>query len=308
MITTKLFISALVLLFFILPITAAPGNGWKLLWSDEFAGPAKSPPDPSKWRYDLGADGWGNHELEEYTDSTANVTMDGHGHLLVRAIRSGQGKYTSGRLKTQGRFEVQYGKIEARIRVPFGQGIWPAFWMLGSNISEVGWPNCGEIDIMENIGKEPSIIHGTVHGPGYSGGQGISAQTSLGGKKAFSSRFHIFAVEWSPESIMFSLDRVTYAKVTRESLRAGERWVFDKPFFLLINLAVGGDWPGNPDPATRFPQTLVVDWVRVWRAANHDRALCGSAPFSKSGEVPNQKCGSAGGGWFVNSVLSPEGL
>jgi len=257
-------LTATVILLAALPVGAAPGERWRLVWSDEFSGRAKSQADPSKWESDLGGGGWGNHELEEYTESTENVSLDGHGHLLVRAIRSDQGKYTSGRLKTQHRFEVQYGKIEARIKVPFGQGIWSAFWMLGNDVAEVGWPKCGEIDIMENIGKEPSIIHGTVHGPNYSGGQGISAQSSLRGKRTFSGHFHIFGVEWSPESIVFSLDRVPYAKVTHESLPLGGQWVFDKPFFLLMNLAVGGDWPGNPDGTTLFPQTMVVDWVRVW--------------------------------------------
>lgn len=244
---------------------AAPQTKWTLTWRDEFDGPKNSAPDRAKWSYDLGATGWGNHELEEYTDKKENVFLDGHGHLAIRAIRIESGKITSGRLKTQGQFEVKYGRIEARIKIPYGQGIWPAFWMLGSNISEIGWPKCGEIDIMENIGKEPSVVHGTVHGPGYSGAKGISAQSSLHKKARLSGRFHIFTVEWSPGSIVFSLDASPYAKVTHGSLPDGAQWVFDHPFFLLINLAVGGNWPGNPDSTTRFPQTILVDWVRVYR-------------------------------------------
>jgi beta-glucanase (GH16 family) len=252
-----------------LPLASSAGATgkakWVLEWSDEFIGRAEALPDPAKWVYDLGATGWGNHELEDYTDKPENVSTDGRGHLAVRAIRSDSGKYSSGRLKTQGRFEVQYGRIEARIRIPRGNGIWPACWLLGGDISAVGWPQSGEIDLMENIGKEPSIVHGTVHGPGYSGAKGISAQITLKRKKRLSHRFHVFGVEWLPGSIEFFLDGVPYAKVTPASLPAGRQWVFDKPFFLLLNLAVGGDWPGNPDSTTRFPQTMLVDWVRVWK-------------------------------------------
>ena len=260
---------------------------WTLVWSDEFTGRARSSPDLSKWGYDLGGGGWGNHELEEYTSSIDNVFLDGRGHLAIRALRSESGKFTSGRLKTQTRFEVQYGRIAARIKIPSGQGIWPAFWMLGSNISERGWPTCGEIDIMENKGNEPSIIHGTVHGPGYSGVKGITAQASLGPKAHFRDRFHVFAVEWSPESIVFSLDGAPYATVRRESWPISSQWVFDQPFFLVINTAVGGDWSGKPDSTTSFPQTMLVDWVRVWkRTGNHgdQRAqLRQSTPSDRAG-------------------------
>jgi beta-glucanase (GH16 family) len=239
---------------------------WTQVWADEFNGAANSGPDASKWVFDVGATGWGNHELEDYTSSHENIFLDGHGHLIIRAIRSDSGKYTSGRIKTQGLFDVQYGKIEARIKIPQGQGIWPAFWMLGKDISDpgVGWPKCGEIDIMENVGKEPSIVHGTVHGPGYSGAQGISAARTLSGQK-FADQFHVYGVEWSADAVQFLVDGKSYATVTRASLPAGAVWVYDKPFFLLLNLAIGGDWPGNPDSSTHFPQSLVVDWVKVWK-------------------------------------------
>ena len=182
---------------------------------------------------------------------------------MIRAIRTAEGKYTSGRIKTQGLFEVQYGKIEARIKLPGGQGIWPAFWMLGKDISVpgVGWPRSGEIDVMENIGKEASTIHGTVHGPGYSGAKSISAARTLS-----RSGFHVYGIEWSAQSIKFLVDGEVYSTVTKSSLPDGAGWAFDKPFFLLLNLAVGGNWPGNPDSTTRFPQSLVVDWVKAWQS------------------------------------------
>ena len=233
------------------------------MWADDFNGPAGSGPDPSKWVFDLGSTGWGNHELEDYTNSRDNVFLDGKGHLVIRAIRLASGKFTSGRIKTQGLYEVQYGKIEARIKIPRGQGIWPAFWMLGKDISVpgVGWPRSGEIDVMENIGKEPSIVHGTVHGPGYSGAKSISAPRAL--KEPFAERFHVFGVEWSADSIDFTVDGKVYSTVTRGSLPAGAAWAFNKPFFLLLNVAVGGDWPGDPDSTTHFPQSMLVDWVKV---------------------------------------------
>jgi beta-glucanase (GH16 family) len=239
-------------------------RNWTQVWGDEFNGPAGSGPNPSKWTFDLGAKGW-NQELEDYTDSRENVFLDGRGHLVIRAIRSGAGKYTSGRIKTQGLYEVQYGKIEARIRIPRGQGIWPAFWMLGRPVPASEWPEPGEIDVMENVGKEPSIVHATVHGPGYSGDKGITAARILPGGEKFADKFHVYGVEWSVNSIDFFVDRKAYAKVTRASLPAGTTWVFDKPFFLLLNVAVGGTWPGNPDLSTHFPQSMLVDWVKIWK-------------------------------------------
>jgi beta-glucanase (GH16 family) len=239
------------------------GQHWTQVWADDFEGPANSAPNPSKWTFDRGANGWGNHELENYTDRRENVFLDGHGHLVIRAMRSDAGEYTSGRIKTEGLFEVQYGKIEARIKIPGGQGIWPAFWMLGKDIAGVGWPQSGEIDVMENIGKEPSIVHGTVHGPGYSGAGGITAASTLKGGEKFASKFHVYGVEWSADSIDFFVDDRADAKVTHASLPAGAVWAFDKRFFLLLNVAVGGDWPGKPDATTLFPQSMLVDWVRV---------------------------------------------
>jgi beta-glucanase (GH16 family) len=244
-----------------LPLWGA--TAWHVVWSDEFNGAAGTAPDATKWTYDLGGGGWGNQELEVYTDRRDNSFQDGEGHLVIRAIKDASGGYTSARIKTQGKFAIRYGKIEARIKIPFGQGMWPAFWMLGDDLDTVGWPKCGEIDVMENIGKEPAIVHGTVHGPGYSGAGGISAQYELAGSPRLADDFHVYAVEWSPQLIEFFIDGISYAKVTPASLPKGAAWVYDHPFFLLLNVAVGGGWPGNPDASTTFPQSMLVDWVRV---------------------------------------------
>ena len=163
-------------------------------WADEFDGPANTLPDPAKWTYDLGNNnGWGNRELENYTNLVQNVHVDGSGHLIIHVDQSGS-TYTSARIKTQGLFSARYGRVEARIRLPFGQGIWPAFWMLGTNITSVGWPQCGEVDVMENIGREPSVNHGSLHGPGYSGGNSVTGLFTLPGGVRFSDDFHVFAV------------------------------------------------------------------------------------------------------------------
>lgn len=245
-------------------------EGWKLVWSDEFNGPDGSSVDRSKWVLETGSEGWGNQELEYYTDRTANVFLR-NGKLVIRALEEKYPEsdpkarnYTSGRLKTWGKFSRKYGRFEARIKVPFGQGMWPAFWMLGDDIGKVGWPGCGEIDIMENVGKEPSIVHGSIHGPGYTGNAGIEAAYTLPGGQRFADDFHVFTVEWSPDSIAFFVDKTMYVKRTRADLQPGWKWVFDKPFFLILNFAVGGDWPGAPDSSTGFPREMLVDYVRIY--------------------------------------------
>jgi len=240
---------------------AAPGD---LLAADEFDGPAGSAPNPSIWRFDTGAGGWGNGELQTYTDSRRNSALDGAGNLVITARREADGSYTSARLKTESTYTAQYGRIEARIRIPRGQGIWPAFWMLGADIGQVGWPACGEIDVMENVGYEPTVVHGTIHGPGYSGAQGISAAYTNPTGAAFADDFHVFGVDWRPEGISWSVDGRTYRTVTRASVGSNP-WVFDKPFFVVLNVAVGGGWPGSPDATTRFPQQMTVDWLRVFQ-------------------------------------------
>jgi len=266
------------LLAVMLSPAAAPAvaqTGWTLAWGDEFNGPADSPVDTTRWTFDVGGGGWGNNELEYYTDSTRNASMDGAGSLRITAIREtlarkvarcwyGQCQYTSARIKTKVKFEQAYGRFEARLKLPYGQGIWPAFWMLGANIDTVSWPACGEIDIMENIGREPSIVHGTLHGPGYSGASGVGAAYTLSAGR-FADDFHTFAVEWEPNVIRWYVDGQLYQTRTPSDLPAGSQWVFDHPFFMLLNVAVGGHWPGSPDATTVFPQTMLVDYVRVYR-------------------------------------------
>lgn len=255
------------------PPTAAPASAAApaaLTFADEFDGPAGSAVDGGKWRIETG-DNVNNHERQYYTAGNRNAALDGQGHLVITARREnpanyqcwyGRCEYTSARLNTAGRFTQTYGHVEARLKVPRGQGMWPAFWMLGNDIGQVGWPNSGEIDVMENVGFEPSTVHGTLHGPGYSGSGGIGAAYSLPGGQAFADAFHTFAVDWAPDSVTWSVDGTVYQRRTPADL-GGRTWVFDKPFFLILNLAVGGYWPGDPDGSTVFPQQLVVDHVRV---------------------------------------------
>ncbi|MEV5431168.1 family 16 glycosylhydrolase [Streptomyces sp. NPDC052701] len=250
---------------------AAPTDAAAVTWSDEFNGAAGSAPDPAKWTVETGGSGNGNNELQYYTNSRDNVALDGNGNLVITARKNtdsglqcwyGTCQYTSARLNTAKTFTQAYGHFEARIKVPRGQGMWPAFWMLGNDLGSVGWPNSGEIDIMENVGYEPGAVHGTLHGPGYSGGGGIGAAYTLSGGRAFPDDFHVFAVDWSPEKITWSVDGQTYQTRTPADL-GGKKWVYDHPFFMILNLAVGGSWPGSPDANTQFPQTMTVDYVRV---------------------------------------------
>jgi len=240
--------------------TGQGGGNWQLVWQDEFDGAAL---DSTKWVRETGGDGWGNAELEYYTDRPANARVE-DGHLVIQALQESLGtrRYTSARLKTQGLGAWRYGRVEARIQIPRGQGLWPAFWMLGDNIGQVGWPQCGEIDIMENIGKEPAVVHGTAHGPGYSGAQGPSAPYQLT-SGAFADAFHLYSVEWEPEAIRWYVDGTLYHTLTPQDLPGP--WVYDHPFFILLNVAVGGNWPGSPDQTTVFPQTMLVDYVRVYQ-------------------------------------------
>jgi len=244
---------------------AAAADGWHLVWSDEFNQPDGSAPDSSKWGYDVGGNGWGNNELEYYTARTNNARIE-DGKLVIEARQESFGgkNLTSARLLTKGKWSFTYGRIEARIKIPRGQGIWPAFWMLGTNIASVHWPNCGEIDIMENIGKEPGTVHGTVHGPGYSGGAGIGGPVTLPHNVAVADDFHVFAVKCETNRVTWFMDGRSYFTVTPTNLPGKTRWVFDQPKFLLLNLAVGGGWPGYPDQTTTYPQRMVVDYVRVY--------------------------------------------
>ncbi|NBM18972.1 ricin-type beta-trefoil lectin domain protein [Streptomyces sp. GC420] len=259
------------------PATAAPAPepvavAAVAAFNDDFDGPAGSAVDSAKWQIETG-DNVNNHERQYYTAGNRNAALDGQGHLVITARKEnpagytcwyGSCQYTSARLNTAGRFTQTYGHFEARMKVPRGQGMWPAFWMLGHDIGDpdVGWPASGEIDIMENVGFEPSTVHGTLHGPGYSGSGGIGAAYTLPNGQVFADGFHTFAVDWAPDSITWSVDGQVYQRRTPADL-GGRTWVFNKPFFLILNLAVGGYWPGDPDGTTVFPQQLVVDYVKV---------------------------------------------
>jgi beta-glucanase (GH16 family) len=242
-----------------------------LIWSDEFNGPAGASPDPANWSFDTGGGGWSSDELQSYTSRPQNASLDGEGHLVITARAENYtgpegitSKYTSARLQTLNTFQFQYGLAEARIQVPSGQGLLPAFWMLGNNCYESAeaWPGCGEIDVMEVLGSEPNILNGTLHAPWpwAPNGEGgtVESPTPLSGG------FHTYGVEWSPDRITFLLDGTAYETITPD-LPAGAAWPFQHPYFLLLNLAVGGDWPGAPNASTQFPARMTVDWVRVWQ-------------------------------------------
>ena len=246
-----------------------PNRIWVLTWSDEFTGPAGSSPDQTKWVLESGGNGWGNDELEYYTPRPENVRLE-NGNLVLEALKEEfkgadgvRRHYTSGRIKTLGRFSQAYGRFEARMRIPNGQGVWPAFWMLGDDFPTVGWPECGEIDIMENVDIEKSRIHGSIHGPGYSARESLTSAFTLP-QGPFSDAFHVFAVEWEPQTIRFFVDDELYATKTPADLPTGAKWVFDHPFFMILNLAVGGNLPASPDGSTEFPQRMLVDYVHVY--------------------------------------------
>ncbi|MDR3673290.1 MAG: glycoside hydrolase family 16 protein [Holophaga sp.] len=248
--------------------TPTPAPGWVLTWSDDFGGTDGTRPDPTKWTCELGGDGWGNGELESYTSLAQNAQIQG-GNLVITALKETYTGadgitcgYTSARLKTQGLFSQTCGRFEARIQIPRGQGLWPAFWMLGDTFASAGWPACGEIDIMENIGSQPATVYGSIHGPGFTGGSLSTSHALPSGDLA--DAFHVYAVEWSSGLIKMYLDDTLYATYTPADLPAGGQWVFDQPFFLILNVAVGGSWPGAPDSTTTFPQRMLVNYVRVY--------------------------------------------
>ena len=234
----------------------------KLVMQDEFD--TNGAPNSAIWTYDIGtgSNGWGNNELEYYTDSSDNVKVE-DGMLQITAKKQAfmGSEYTSARLLTKGLFEQKYGRFEARIKMPWGQGIWPAFWLLGADSDTVTWPLCGEIDIMEYKGQEPTVTHGTVHGPGYSGATAITKSYDLINNR-FDTDFHIFGIEWGKNYINFYVDDVLYNQITPDKV-TGE-WVYDKPFYIILNLAVGGNYVGSPNNETTFPQTMLVDYVRVY--------------------------------------------
>ena len=246
----------------------------KLIWSDEFSGPARTRPDPNKWVPSVEGHGWGNQQLEYDTDNQ-NTYQDGQGHLVIEARKDnpsgyqcwyGSCEYTSARLTTKKRFSFTYGLIEASIRIPRGQGLWPAFWLLGANCKRIGWPDCGEIDVMENIGNEPDTIYGSIHGPGHFADSVLQNSYVLP-HGTFADGFHVFALEWCSEYLSFFVDGKQYATVTKTSFFNPQEWVYNHPFNIILNLAIGGTWPGDPSPTTVFPQKMYVAYVRLYDIA-----------------------------------------
>jgi uncharacterized protein (TIGR03437 family) len=278
-------------------VVSAGVTGWQLVWSDEFNEPAGTLPSPQNWNYDLGGGGWDNGELETYTNSTNNVFQDGNGNLVIQAIRDSSGNFTSARLQTGNPkastrttdLYWQYGLIEARIKIPFGLGVWPAFWMEGENLVFSGWPGSGELDIMENYGtfnSNASINNGEAQGPGYSGVSGIAATHTLPFGETVYDDYHLYSLQWSENSLQWFVDGVPYQQVTPSNLPANDQWVFNNPFFILLSLAIGGPttFLGTPDSDQPFPnQDMLVDYVRVYQSI----ATTGANPVITPGSVVN---------------------
>jgi len=227
-----------------------------LTWVEEFeAGVLNS----SLWNYELGAGGWGNNELQTYTSSTENVHTDtGYLHITARNLTGAV--YTSGRINTQGKKEFTYFRADIRAKLPEGQGLWPALWMLGANYPLIGWPRCGEIDIMELLGDEPSVVHGAVHYESNGHTSRTNTFTLNNGK--FSSEFHIFSLVWTPNKLIWMVDNQQFFYLTRAEISS---FPFDLPQYFIFNVAVGGNWPGPPDQTTVFPQHMIVDYIRVYQ-------------------------------------------
>ena len=249
--------------------STAPPEEWKLVLEDNFEGEANTPPDPNLWQYDVGGDGWGNEQLEYNTDRVENASHDGEGNLQIIARREQfEGNdYTSARINTAGLFEPKYGRIEARIKLPPGAGLWPAFWMLGDNFGDVGWPRSGEIDIMEFVGRNPDVVFGSLHGPNYSGAEAFSRETDLPDGGDFSDDFHVYRIDWDPGRIAFRVDGELYQTRSSSEINAEGTWVFDHPFFMILNVAVGGTLGGQVSPETEFPAVMLVDYVRIYERA-----------------------------------------
>ena len=245
-------------LFLFILFSTNCGQSQKLIWSDEFNYTGK--PDPSKWGYEIGL--IRNNELQYYTSREENAFVE-KGFLKITANKekNNGNEYSSASINTKGKFGFTYGKIEARISFPFGAGLWPAFWTLGNNIDVVGWPSCGEIDVMEHINSE-SYVHGTVHWAGDDKSHKKSGATS---HKINPEQFHIYSVDWTKDSISWYMDNVKYYSVPVRQLNGGDIPELHKPHYLLLNYAIGGNWPGAPSVATQFPTYMLVDYVRVYQ-------------------------------------------
>jgi len=268
----------------------ASNNRETLVWSDEFTGStSQSPPNPANWNYDVGAGGWGNNELEVYCSYGSNAAAcdpkmpnayvgdDGYLHIVAR--QPSPGTYTSARIKSEGLQSFAYGRLEARVKMPAGKGFWPAFWMLGDNIKSVDWPACGEMDIMETVGTHTFTNVGSIHGTGFTG-TAIGTEYKSPNNAKFSDGFHTFGILWSPKQIKFYVDdpKNVYVTYTPASLPRGALWPFDsEKFFFILNLAVGGYWPGSPDATSIFPQEMLVDYIRVYAEPGDPSARSGAA-------------------------------
>ncbi|TRW83172.1 glycoside hydrolase family 16 protein [Mycolicibacterium sp. 018/SC-01/001] len=242
-------------------VSQAEPPGPRVLFFDDFDGPAGSRPSP-QWRYDTGGGGWGNDEKQVYTDKPANVSLDGQGHLAISARTAAGGGITSARITTKGSMDFTFGRAEARIMLPAGAGLHPAFWMLGSDIDSAGWPDAGEIDVIETLNDAPDFYTG-IHAPQAGTDRGQNVNNSGPAPFPLAGQFHDYWVERTPGRIVTGIDNVTLFTATPADLAPGARWVFDAPFFLLLNVAVGGDWPGPTNATTPNPATMLVDWVRV---------------------------------------------
>lgn len=253
-----------------------------LIWSDEFN--INGAPDPQNWTYDLGAGegGWGNREIQFYRNVSENVRVE-DGNLVINAIKNNAGQWTSARVKSQGRQSFQYGRVEFRAKLPIGSGTWPALWLLGDNITQVGWPSCGEIDVMEHVGKDPGKIHGSLHSPSSFGNTQNTGSTNI---NTFASEFHLYSVDWTPQSMTFKVDDIAYY-VYAPNPKNNENWPFDQPFFLIMNIAMGGNFGSDPqyesgdlrngvDPNLSFAEML-VDYVRVYQALTEAPEISGDS-------------------------------
>ena len=248
------------------------------MWADEFDGAVGSRVDNSMWRHDLGDGcqssncGWGNNEKEYYTSEAENISLNGQGQLAITARRAPAGltcyygacRYTSAKITTRGLAFAAPGRVEARIKLPSGQGLWPAFWMLGNSFPATPWPQCGEIDIMENHGSDLTSISSALHGPGYSGNTPFVRPYQLA-TTSFADDFHVFAVEWNTNRVEYSVDGKAYHVVQRDDVLRRGNWVFDQSFFVILNLAVGGNFDGDPKSDAILPATMLVDYVRVYK-------------------------------------------
>jgi beta-glucanase (GH16 family) len=257
--------------------STGPTTRWVQVWSDEFDGAAGARIDSTKWSYETadgckeGICGWGNSEKEYYTDASENIALNGQGQLRIVARRAPAGLtcnygpclYTSARITTRGKMVVAPGRVEARIKLPAGQGLWPAFWMLGHNSPAIRWPDCGELDIVENKGSQPTTTSSAVHGPGYSGETPFAHAHSLA-HGALSDDYHTFAVEWDSLAVRFFVDGTAHYGITRDEVERYGKSVLDQPFFLMLNLAVGGHFDGDPQSDAIFPATMLIDYVRVY--------------------------------------------